>query len=115
MEDSKRRLGRRGVRWHNGWFKPVNRNSILLRPKLERKVSGGAGDNLKRTRIAGGKGRSSSITTNKNMRGHLKRGGNREGGWWGRRDVVVCERGREKMERGEKSSGKRRGNLKRIS
>ena len=38
--DSKRRLGRRGVTWHNGWFKPVNRNNILSRPKLECKVSG---------------------------------------------------------------------------
>ena len=61
---------------------------------------------MKRTRIAGGKGRSSSITTNKNMRGHLKRGGNREGGiergggggeemWW-------CVREEGKKWKGEK-------------
>ena len=70
---------------------------------------------MKRTRIAGGKGRSSSITTNKNMRGHLKRVGNGERWWWRGRDMVLCGRGREKVGRGEKSSGKGRGNMKRIS
>ena len=79
-----RRLGRRDVRRHNGWFEAVNRNNILSRPELECKVSGGAGDNLKRAGIA----RGSSITPNKNMRGCLKRGvveGKRYGGVWERK------------------------------
>ena len=111
---SKRRLGRRSVRWYNGWFEAMNRNNILARPKLECEVSGGVGENLKRTGIAGSKGRSSRITANKDMRGCLKRGGNGERRWWRGRDMMLCGRGREEMERGEKSGGKGRGNMKRI-
>ena len=85
----------------NSWFEAMNRNNILSRPELECKVSGGAGDNLKRTGIARGKGRGSGITPDKNMRGCLKEGGNGERGWRRGGDMMVCRRGREKWE-GEK-------------
>ena len=90
-----RRLGRRDVRRHNGWFEAVNRNNILSRPELECKVSGGAGDNLKRAGIA----RGSSITPNKNIRGCLKRGG---GGGEEKR------KGREKERKGKNGKGRKK-------
>ena len=96
-----RRLGRRDVRRHNGWFEAVNRNNILSRPELECKVSGGAGDNLKRAGIARGKGRGSGITPDKNMRGCLKRGGNGERGWR-REEIWWCAGEEGKKWEGEK-------------
>ena len=88
----------------NSWFEAMNRNNILSRPKLECKVSGGAGDNLKRAGIARGKGRGSGITSDKNMRGCLKRGGNGERGWRRGRE----KEGKRKGEEGKKWEGEKK-------
>ena len=69
---------------------------------MECKVSGGAGDNLKRAGIARGKGRSSRITMNKNLRGSLKRGGNKERGGGGGEEIWCCVGEEGKKLEGEK-------------